>query len=285
MILNAYSSKVSNVTWIIPKGGDQSSVPTAYLVTVKEGSNIVNVKVADETSPNSSVDKVHVSKGEDTSGIHKSFCKALVKKYKSHTSELEKDTNNKLDDYDALFNDDKYKIQSCNEVKAEAGISGSESYPSAGSNSTWAKSVETMGKWYESNIHNYSQGQFTLCPLTNSRVRHDCSGYVSACLQYFGAFKRGQITNSGGFTSDGNIAKILQSAGFRKMDYSYTTAEPFDIITYDGHVEILASKGEHPKSWGWGNVHDCKNGHACMPAGTGNKPKGSTYKVIWRYVG
>ena len=182
MILNAYSSKVSNVTWIIPKGGDQSSVPTAYLVTVKEGSNIVNVKVADETSPNSSVDRVHVSKGEDTSGIHKSFCKALVKKYKSHTSELEKDTNNKLDDYDALFNDDKYKIQSCNEVKAEAGIT--EGQTGGIENETGYIGDWNVGKYVQM-LHKY---QSSICE-GKGKSRHSyggcgvCTGVINRALR------------------------------------------------------------------------------------------------------
>jgi lysozyme family protein len=182
MILNTYSNKVSNVTWIIPKGGDQSSVPTAYLVTVKEGSNIVNVKVADEKSPNSSVDKVHVSKGEDTSGIHKSFCKALVKKYKSHTSELEKDTNNKLDDYDALFNDDKYKIQSCNEVKAEAGIT--EGQTGGIENETGYIGDWNVGKYVQM-LHKY---QSSICE-DKGKSRHSyggcgvCTGVINRALR------------------------------------------------------------------------------------------------------
>ena len=66
------------------------------------------------TNPNTPVSKVHVSKGNDNSGIHEHFCKALAKKYKSPSNELKKDTNNQLDDYPAIFNEDKYKLQKCN---------------------------------------------------------------------------------------------------------------------------------------------------------------------------
>lgn len=149
----------------------------------------------------------------------------------------------------------------------------------------WSKAVATMGKWYEKNVHEYNQSAFIACDLLGgTKVRKDCSGYVSACLQLFGTFKKGFVTNSGGFNSNASVASILSNGGFKKLPYSWETVQPYDIIAYNGHVEILAEKGEHPKSWGWGSTHDCKNGHACMPAGTGNKPKGTKYKTIWRHT-
>ena len=154
-----------------------------------------------------------------------------------------------------------------------------------GNISEWSKAVATMGKWYERNVHEYNQGATISCDLLGgTNVRKDCSGFVSACLQLFGTFKKGFVTNSGGFNSDVSVASMLSNGGFKKLPYSWETVQPYDIIAYNGHVEILAQKGEHPKSWGWGNTHDCKNGHACMPAGTGKKPIGSTYKTIWRHI-
>ena len=143
-----------------------------------------------------------------------------------------------------------------------------------------------MGKWYEGHVDKYSQSETTGCTLLDgAMVRKDCSGFVSACLQLFGTFKKGFMTNSSGFNSDASVASMLTNGGFKKLPYSWETVQPYDIIAYSGHVEILAEKGEHPKSWGWGSLHDCKNGRACMPAGTGKKPIGSTYKTIWRHVG
>lgn len=148
----------------------------------------------------------------------------------------------------------------------------------------WSKAVATMGKWYEKNVPEYSQSKTSLCPLIGTNVRWDCSGYVSACLQLFGTFKKGFITNSSGFNGDASVASMLSNGGFKKLPYSWETVQPYDIIAYNGHVEILAEKGEHPKSWGWGSVHNCKDGNACMPARTGKKPKGTTYKTIWRHI-
>jgi hypothetical protein len=48
---------------------------------------------------------------------------------------------------------------------------------------------------------------------------------------------------------------------------------------------LVGEKGESPKSYGWGSVHDGKGGRSGMPAKTGPKPKGNTYTTIWRYVG
>jgi hypothetical protein len=121
----------------------------------------------------------------------------------------------------------------------------------------------------------------------NGKVGDDCSGFVSACLQYLGAFNNGYMTNSAGFVGDKNVASKLERAGFVKLNYSWDNVKPYDIIAYNKHVEILAEKGDIPKSWGWGSVHDGRtyNGDTrdVMPAKTGKKPKGDTYKVIWRY--
>ena len=304
MIINTYATKVDTVRWVLPGDGQNyNSVPAAYVVHVKEGNDVVNISVVSENSPDTLISSVPVAKGKDVNGIHEYFCKALIKRYKSNTPQLVSDTNNQLDDYDALFEGTKYNIVKCDDLMKEYdtggnGSSEGENIPSAGSNSTWAKAVETMGKWYEANVHTYQNRlppakgsgvrKMYECSLINGKVADDCSGYVSACLQYFGAFKKGLAPGSGGFTSDSKIASILEKGGFKKMTYSWSAVQPYDIISYNGHVEILAVKGEHPKSWGWGSVHDCNykgNGRACMPAGTGDKPKGSTYKVIWRYVG
>lgn len=175
---------------------------------------------------------------------------------------------------------DKFSPKDCSTVgSALSGLGGS---------SKWAKAVQIMGKWYEKNVSKYGTTT-TPCTLIGGSVRNDCSGYVSACLQYMGVFDKGKITNSGGFTNDQKIAQILEKGGFRKLKYSWAAVEPYDIISYrngdKGHVEILAEKGDSPKSWGWGSVHDCKGKHACMPANTGDKPKGNTYTTIWRYMG
>ena len=298
MILSAYSSKVKSVIWVLPDDGQNiHAVPKYYIVKVIENSPTVTVAVATENDlPNVMNNDVqinvfkdggvHVSadNNKDDYGIHNDYCKALVKKYKTLSDELKNDTVNQLDNYELLFKT--HKITDCSVAMEEAGLSAG-----AGSNSTWAQAVQTMGKWYEQNIHNYNQGQYTRCNLTNSSVRHDCSGFVSACLQYFGTFKKGRTENSGTFTRGADVAKVMQNGGFRKMSYSWDAVQPFDIVSFNnggkGHVEILASKSDPIKDWGWGSVHDCSKGkNACMPAvADGNRYKKNVYTVIWRYMG
>ena len=124
MILEAYSNKVSKVNWVLPGNGEnQNSVPVAYLVTVKEGNESVSITVTSENTPGTKIEKsVHISKGADNSGIHPHYCKALVKKYKSASGELKIDTNEQIDDYNALFNEVKYKVNDCNKVMSDAGL-------------------------------------------------------------------------------------------------------------------------------------------------------------------
>jgi hypothetical protein len=178
---------------------------------------------------------------------------------------------------------DKYKPQDCNSLVSSTG--GNPSGPR--DNSTWAKAVQSMGKWYESNIHNYNQGQYTSCSLLGGqKVRHDCSGFVSACLQYFGAFKKGFLTNSSGFVGDSSVSNMLTNGGFRQLEFSWDKAQEYDIVALKGHVEILASKGSPIKDWGWGSCHDGRNGHQGMPANADSKRyTNNKYLKIWRYLG
>lgn len=85
----------------------------------------------------------------------------------------------------------------------------------------WTNSVETVGKWYQANVHEYNQGGYSRCslPLCGS-VRHDCSGYVSACLRHAGIIRTTQIYRSGDFLSNGSAAPQLRAAGFICLQYN-----------------------------------------------------------------
>lgn len=197
MILSAYPNKVSNVNWILPGNGQsQNSVPAAYLVTVKEGSSSVNIKVTSENNPNTEIKGgqrnapgIHVSKGSDNSGIHQHFCKALVKKYKSPSGELKKDTNHNLDDYDALFNDDKYKLQLCNQAMSDAGVT--ERGTGGKENESGYIGDWNVGKFVEK-LHYYAANH---CEIEHSKNKdkgirdkpggscHLCTGAINRALR------------------------------------------------------------------------------------------------------
>lgn len=152
----------------------------------------------------------------------------------------------------------------------------------------WWNCVTQMGKWYEENIHNYG-AVYSMCPLVNKKVRHDCTGFVRACLLLNGI----DIAefNSITMTPGSDFDKTLQANGFTLIQTSpyviSETAKPGDICSRTvkagfghGHAEIYAGfiDGKH-KSWGWGSVHDGKNGHPGMPAGINSKER---YQYIWR---
>ena len=144
----------------------------------------------------------------------------------------------------------------------------------------WAKAVIDMAMWYVENVHSYSQPTLTFCPLVGRNVRWDCSGFTTACLWNYGALQDVMWPpTSTAYTHDPLIAKKLAAAGFEKMAFSWDIVQPFDIITYAGHVEIYNGvvDGKH-SSWAWGSCHDIS--HGGLPCGTAHVKQG--YDVIWR---
>lgn len=144
----------------------------------------------------------------------------------------------------------------------------------------WARAVIEMAGWYVENVHAYSQPTLTYCPLVGRNVRWDCSGFTTACLWNYGALKDIMWPpSSGAYTSDPVIAQKLMDAGFEKYTFSWDNAQPFDIITFNGHVEIYNGvvDGKH-SSWAWGSCHD--KAHGGLPCKTAHVNHG--YDIIWR---
>lgn len=160
----------------------------------------------------------------------------------------------------------------------------------------WSTAVKRMAEWYVTQVKTYDTGTTSHCDLTNDDVRHDCSGFVSACLRLFGV--EGLQGGSEAFLgNDPAFANKLISKGFKKMTYSYEEVKPFDIIAVNQtvgsvhyhHVEIFAEKGNvggPDKSYGWGKAK------TALPANTGKStdtryptPQNGKYQVIWRYNG
>lgn len=139
-------------------------------------------------------------------------------------------------------------------------------------NGNWMSAVEEMGKWYESNIHTYQGGtsghasgskKWYMCPLVNNTVADDCSGFVQACLMYYG-IQCPSITTA--TMQQTQFINMMENAGFTHYIglFDQNNLQPGDIICGSGssHTEIYAGNG---KSWAWGNIHDGQNGHTGMP--------------------
>lgn len=144
----------------------------------------------------------------------------------------------------------------------------------------WTRAVIEMAAWYVSNIHEYNQGKTSFCSLVNRDVRWDCSGFTTACLwNYKALLEFKSAPRSGMFTNDKKVAEAMERAGFVKYVFTWDSVEPFDIITYDGHVEIYNKRenGKHT-SYAWGSCHDANRGG--LPCGTAHTKEG--YDIIWR---
>lgn len=157
----------------------------------------------------------------------------------------------------------------------------------------WLNCVSTMGKWYEINIHTYQTGTtgkamgrkgWYPCPLINNReVADDCSGFVQACLMYFGVDCPPIRTAS---MQEGTIfMELMEKSGFMHYNGQFYPDNllPGDIVCGAGgtHTEIYA--GEN-KSWSWGNIHDGINGHKPMPCLFARIDSRGGYIHCWRKI-
>lgn len=189
----------------------------------------------------------------------------------------------------------------------------------------WQRKVIEMKTWYEHNIKDYKQsgkGAFSQCKLLGKKVRHDCSGFVGACLQYFGVKVYGKGINGSG--DGGQLPKqgvggelnlncpptakqylktfggvspylpkrlvtMMSEGGFSEIPYSASSLKPFDIIVSVPHIEIYCGKyydtdkGQFVDlSYTWGSAHP----YTANGKGGMPSPKGNRpYKTIWRYPG
>lgn len=127
----------------------------------------------------------------------------------------------------------------------------------------------------------YSQTRYSTITIDgkSESVRHDCSGYVSSCLYFFGAFRKNQMTTSWGFAKDSSIAKQLKDAGFEKHAWKgWNDLKEGDIITQPcAHVEIFShNKDGRHYVYSNGKTSDCQNAN---PTPDGGRHR---YTTVWR---
>jgi len=250
MILSAYSDKVETVKWVIPGDGTAySSVPVAYVVDIKEGSNITKILVVSESNLSKPISNIPVSINDDASGIHDSFCKALVKKYKSNTPELKNDTNHVFTDveYEALFTDERYKIKSCNEILSEAG------FKTDGENSGTASSPsEVISSDDNIMIDGWDVGKAcqTLISRSRASTAHECAKYVEIAIAAGGGPLKNKIStyeNGGDSYHATNLRYygILEKHGFVMINQGI--ASPYGdapIKLQSGDVAIIGNNAK-----------------------------------------
>lgn len=169
----------------------------------------------------------------------------------------------------------------------------------------WPDAVVTMAKWYETNIHTY-QGTTAKprkpctefdCNLLQKRgkIRDDCCGFVTACLNYFGEQNSNDnlskiIYGCDQFVKLGNekndkYVDALTNNGFIYLPFKKDILQKFDIYTLSktnsssghGHTEICAGENQQ---YGWGAIHDGQDGRGGMPCGWSS---GKAYESILRH--
>jgi len=148
------------------------------------------------------------------------------------------------------------------------------------------KKQEARAKWLNivravkkalADLHvGYSQSRWVTVTLGGKplSVRTDCSGYVTACLKFFGVIddKANLVSNN---YANPNTQALLK-AGFSSHPFtSWDLLEEGDIIGVNGHVEIFAynKDGKH-------YVYNCGSDKSCnspIPTVTGHK----TYTTYW----
>ena len=259
VILQAYSDKVDSVKWVMPNSNGYSSVPVYYIVSVKEGSDLSDIMVVslfgDKIAGN-----LPISKSGETSGMHDSYCKALVKKYKSNSEELKKDTHHQLsdEDYNALFRENRYHIKECNEVMQNAGYSNGnpESTESSNNGGYSSNSNGVGGKLQPSiKIANWDAGK-----AANFLVKHGLSESKHIC-----AFAVQQAIIAGGIINQtGNGYRTVLNS-IKSGTWTLVASGTTDSTAYTSYKPSVGDVMGMTKGKDFSYY-----GHICMYCGDGN---------------
>lgn len=130
----------------------------------------------------------------------------------------------------AVVNKDLY-----DQVTSVSAGSGNIPSPEEISNNNWLECVKNTKQIFASQIGNYTYGgKATLKYKGKSiSVRSDCSGYVSACLYFYGLTGNNTMAYSSLALKDGipNFTKYLWDGSSDKLQAG-------DILVYSGHTEI-----------------------------------------------
>lgn len=141
----------------------------------------------------------------------------------------------------------------------------------------WMTCVKTVKAAIADKVSSYSQSNSHSYTINGKKIkiRDDCSGYVSGCLNLYGTFSNSFMTSSRGFISD--VDSKMKSGGFTKLKFtSWNDLKEGDIIARPGHVEIFSHNkdGVH-YVYSNGSTKGIKSKE---PRKTGH----SSYSIVWR---
>ena len=139
----------------------------------------------------------------------------------------------------------------------------------------WMQAVTSVKAAIAAQKPGYSQSNYITISINNHniKVRTDCSGYVSACLNAYGVLST--ILSSRNFASQTDAS--MASTGFTPMAWpGWDQLITGDIIAIDGHVEIFSRNvaGTH-------YVYNCGSNESTNDPGE-TKTGHSSYTTVWR---
>ena len=141
------------------------------------------------------------------------------------------------------------------------------------SNGTWISTIKAVKKAFAKAGFGYKLGGSGTIKINgkSKRVRTDCSGFVTACLQVYGV-KVGSLTSNSFLGS----INALSKAGFKKMKWKgWGSLKKGDIIAKSGHVEIFSdNKGGSHHVWNFGSPKSAYK--------QGTTSDNRSYTVVWR---
>ena len=262
---NKLSEEMSKII-VYPR---ESVEPNKRSINVVEG----NVHLKYDGKNSYSIPSLVSFTAQDKDNISLTLRKALYKKYKEKNKEIPQFTD------DGIF--EGLSIENCGNLVAKNSGYGQGASP----NSSWAQTVIETKKFFCDDPNGpqgyYSQKVVMDWSAAGFKIRPDCSGFVSACLQKFGAIKSPMGSGLIATTND------LASKGFQKINYSFDAVQPWDIVAYNGHTEIVESKGSTPNDvmvYNYGNPNKEKN-RKNPRGGDPDKYRIPRYTTIWRYIG
>lgn len=139
----------------------------------------------------------------------------------------------------------------------------------------WMSIVKSVKALIAEQGPEYSQSNYITINYKGKslRVRTDCSGYVGACLQLYGAIPEGTNVTSSSLMSQNAISSGFTYGGFP----GWEGLKQGDIITRNGHVEIFdRNEGSNHYVYSNGSTKTIRSAKATI---TGH-PDG--YSVVWR---
>ena len=150
--------------------------------------------------------------------------------------------------------------------------------PGTGDIAKWLNIVREVKKAIAAQKPGYSQSNWIKITVGGKTlsVRTDCSGYVAACLKYFGVLNDSTNLTSSLITNRGNSAML--ATGFTPGGWpGWDGLQEGDILALNGHTEIFAynKDGKH-------YVYNCGSNNStnsAVPTVTGHN---GGYSTVWR---